>query len=536
MKDAGYFTFNSGKDDYNFHYNRQALYDVGNEEDYKPGMNGWQGNHAIDYMTVTDYVWNTRKDKNQPWFDIADYVANAGDWRAGFNTLPSIIDGGGEVFTLDADVTIPKGLKFQNMVLQFDGAQLTLGDDASGTSNTNSWIFDGFEGVWVGDTDYAKAMIYLPKSSHSVFTQTCKINAGTGSARARYGVYAGRYYAYGCYFGGSYRGGDCSIRVGREQDQTSNVFAPLICARSRVVNALFCNPKGLAINGNIEHSEDGGLALAITSQTNGSSSIAEAIEISAGYAFENSDGSASSDGKKAVTIGHDLPNSEGWDQAGVITSGTGAQCIYIHDMYMRTNYVETFFQIAAFGLMEIKRINWGGTPTGSNPQKLAEFSGTCTDIEINQCRNTTTGAISPVFSSTGTNPIMISLQMGTNTPSLYGNTTAGTFTYSDLQGRRTVNRNMVTQMVNIAWSAKSGATGDARISIPSSLMPITGWTATVAVTATGCNGAVEGKIFPGTNIIILTKAGTTTPVDASTDLQSSGSIRCAVTFYQDFKS
>jgi len=68
MKQAGYFTFNSGKDDYNFHYNRRELYDVGTKEDYEAGMNGWQGNFAVDYMTVKDYVWNARADKNQPWF------------------------------------------------------------------------------------------------------------------------------------------------------------------------------------------------------------------------------------------------------------------------------------------------------------------------------------------------------------------------------------------------------------------------------------------------------------------------------------
>jgi len=68
MKEAGYFTFNSGKDDYNFDYDRRGMYDVGTKEDYVAGMNGWQGNMAIDYMTITDYVWNARKDKNQPWF------------------------------------------------------------------------------------------------------------------------------------------------------------------------------------------------------------------------------------------------------------------------------------------------------------------------------------------------------------------------------------------------------------------------------------------------------------------------------------
>jgi len=81
MKEAGYFTFNSGKDDYNFHYDRTALYDVGNKDDYKPGMNGWQGNHGIDYMTVTDYVWNARQDKSQPWFGQVQIMGGKRDFK-----------------------------------------------------------------------------------------------------------------------------------------------------------------------------------------------------------------------------------------------------------------------------------------------------------------------------------------------------------------------------------------------------------------------------------------------------------------------
>ncbi|WP_152285633.1 sulfatase family protein [Flavicella marina] len=68
MKEAGYFTFNSGKDDYNFHYDRRAMYDTGTKEDYVAGMNGWQGNFAVDYMSYTVGNWGDRKDKNQPWF------------------------------------------------------------------------------------------------------------------------------------------------------------------------------------------------------------------------------------------------------------------------------------------------------------------------------------------------------------------------------------------------------------------------------------------------------------------------------------
>lgn len=68
MREAGYFTFNGGKDDYNFHYNRHDLYMVGSQPDYVPGMNGWQGNRAEHFLSFTKNHWGARPDKSQPWF------------------------------------------------------------------------------------------------------------------------------------------------------------------------------------------------------------------------------------------------------------------------------------------------------------------------------------------------------------------------------------------------------------------------------------------------------------------------------------
>lgn len=68
MRNAGYFTFNSGKDDYNFHYDRRQLYDVGTKDSYLPGMNGWQGNFARHSGSFTEDTWTARADKDQPWF------------------------------------------------------------------------------------------------------------------------------------------------------------------------------------------------------------------------------------------------------------------------------------------------------------------------------------------------------------------------------------------------------------------------------------------------------------------------------------
>ena len=56
FKKAGYFTFNSGKDDYNFSYNRKDLY----EGDYLV--------HPLYGKSGVPIDWNARKDKNQPFF------------------------------------------------------------------------------------------------------------------------------------------------------------------------------------------------------------------------------------------------------------------------------------------------------------------------------------------------------------------------------------------------------------------------------------------------------------------------------------
>lgn len=68
LRDAGYFTFNSGKDDYNFHYDRRSLYSVGTKSNYTFGMNGWQGNRSRYLGLSTEDTWNARKETDRPWF------------------------------------------------------------------------------------------------------------------------------------------------------------------------------------------------------------------------------------------------------------------------------------------------------------------------------------------------------------------------------------------------------------------------------------------------------------------------------------
>ena len=79
MRAQGYFTFNSGKDDYNFHYDRRNLYDVGTKGDYVAGMNGWQGNRAEHWKSYTKDVWGARTDKSRPWFGQIQIDGGKGD-------------------------------------------------------------------------------------------------------------------------------------------------------------------------------------------------------------------------------------------------------------------------------------------------------------------------------------------------------------------------------------------------------------------------------------------------------------------------
>lgn len=81
MRDAGYFTFNQGKDDYNFHYDRESLYSVGSEEKYEAGMNGWQGNKASNHKDFNSNTWASRPDKSQPWFGQITLWGGKGDRR-----------------------------------------------------------------------------------------------------------------------------------------------------------------------------------------------------------------------------------------------------------------------------------------------------------------------------------------------------------------------------------------------------------------------------------------------------------------------
>jgi arylsulfatase A-like enzyme len=81
LKKSGYFTFNNGKDDYNFHYDRRKLYDVGTKADYVEGMNGWQGNRPKHWKSFTKDVWSSEERRGRPWFGQIQIDGGKGDKR-----------------------------------------------------------------------------------------------------------------------------------------------------------------------------------------------------------------------------------------------------------------------------------------------------------------------------------------------------------------------------------------------------------------------------------------------------------------------
>ncbi|MEN8694587.1 MAG: sulfatase [Akkermansiaceae bacterium] len=92
MRESGYFTFNCGKDDYNFHYDRRTLYTIGTDPKYKVGMNGWQGNKDPNFKDWTQSTWRGQKDKDRPWFGqmmIWGGKANARHVRKGHLLQPN---------------------------------------------------------------------------------------------------------------------------------------------------------------------------------------------------------------------------------------------------------------------------------------------------------------------------------------------------------------------------------------------------------------------------------------------------------------
>lgn len=204
------------------------------------------------------------------------------------------------------------------------------------------------------------ALLYVPRVFAASFLNV-SVNAGRGSHRTRYGAYFARHRGWSCdIIGGRYRGGKIPLRVGRESDHTGWKIHPTDVGHGSVTNLLGCNLKGATIQGRIEHS-DGPLNITLTSQTNGSGDVLDAVTISNGYAYNTSNaafGVGWQPENNIIQIGHDVPGTEGFDGAGVITSGPAADSISLVDSYAVSEHAATAVRARVLHGLRIEGLKW----------------------------------------------------------------------------------------------------------------------------------------------------------------------------------
>ncbi|MGG7567241.1 hypothetical protein ACQ5SO_13905 [Rhodovulum sp. DZ06] len=452
-----------------------------------------------------------------------------GGWRSGFAVSPDIVDGRGAVFTLSGNVTIPEGVHLHNMKILSDRCTLQLG--TTGTLPRNRFHLTAVEMVFIGTSDYSGAMLEIPNSAFSVIDETCNFDGGRGAARARYAVYLGREYGFGLSVTGGFRGGDCAIRIGRAEDQTSLVFEPQICDHGRFYNAIICNPKGARIKGDFEH-VDGAISLAITSGTNGSPDTAEAIDISTGYSYNNS-ASSGGNADTVVLIGKDLPNTFNWDGTGANITSTPntAKMINIHDMYMPSDHVDTCFDINALYGVNIERITWGDS---AGQQVFARFSGECQETRLRSCRRQSDGLTVPPVISTAPNRILFSRSKLPFQPELSGVSTTAVLTLDVRQASVSLSDGEAHFTGWFQWSATTGGPQELRIALPDGFPPAENIRHAAAISTVGWSGVVQGYIAPGTDYIVLTDV--TGQRLTLNDLPAGGQIHFSVNYPIDIAS
>lgn len=466
--------------------------------------------------------------------NIASQVAG-GTWPVGFLEVPRIIDGEGLTYLVSASVQLGGNVELQNMTLLLDECTLTLGaPSGAAPSAPRVHLTNGFSAIFAGDADYAAGLVEMPRGCGCVVDETCAFDGGLGVNRARYGLYAGETSLWGSTFRGSYRGGECALRIGSESDHTSNVVEPAVVDHARVVGVLLCNPKNVTVKADMENMDGDAPVLAITSETNGSNDVAEGVEIRNGYAFNACADALSSDGNAAILIGHDVPGTEGWDGPGVITSTASARMIEISDMYVVSNHAEIGLKIAAGFGVTIERVTWGGAPTGANPQVMAEFSGVCASTRVRSCRNQNTGVTTPVYRSTASQRILAGREPAAFQPALVSSTGGDpTPTYSTREGLVQVIDGMATLTCHLAWSAISGGSGNAQVSIPAAVLPVAPWRAAAAAASGDFTPPVQGIVFSdGVAAIKLLDAGLSTFLPVGS-LPATGSLHFTVSFPVD---
>jgi hypothetical protein len=536
-------------------------------------LTGYTGGAAAGHIQTDDGSWwrlasrpiSPRMfgdDDDAAFAAVGQFIAAeaaAGRWRYGFLVGPDEVDLRGQTYTLTAPAawlaaTLANGVV---NVAHNTGHGLTLGVDSAPQSEVWAQATRrGFSMNYTGVADSDYALLYIPKTAATYIDPTCSFNAGvdvTGPyivPRARYGVYMGRYYAFLCTLLGGFRGGQCALRVGRENDQTSNTLMPTVLDRAKVANAILCNWKGGKVKLDGEHSQ-GPINVAFTSKTNGSTTAAEGVSIEDGYQYNaNVGGAAAFSGSVGVLIGKDVAGTLGWDDpSDVITSDRapgGARSNYtarnfkIRTTYTVSDHVEFAYDVAGLDGFDFELITWGGSGA-SGAQYFARFAGPCEETRIRCTANQNLGDTVPAIDISGlTTDAIPMLSKGNIVFSnlLVGATTPGVLDYTGgrQDGRAAVVDNMAHVTISAVWTAITTPPAGAitATGVPALLTPAADGHTGVMPYQRGFQAAtagllVQAEVVDGSPDVRLTVAGTNTPVDAA-DLAAAGGLKFTISF------
>lgn len=375
------------------------------------------------------------------WDIMFTNLATQSDFTSITNT-PRMINLKGKTYTLLRTHQLDAHFGICNGTIYMNGGNIIMGDDAG--TKTRRHALRNLHVEYIGTTAFNNPLISMARAYNTV-VENCNFFAGLTN-RARYGLYIGTTRAWGIKVsGGEYYGGLIPLRIGSTGDHTGIwIGGGITCHHGKVANLLLCNPAGFFIGGcNIEHSENNGIGLGITTNTNGSSNPAHAGIIEGVYFYNNGNGTTGTPNiPGAILIGYDIPNTTDWDNTGsLITSGS----VNAHSISIKNCYIVSPKQTRAikvkglFGIcIEDNKYSVTSTETIG-----FTFEGTCANSRCARNRNQGTGEVDLFEYSASTNPIL-SEKKGGYTPVLSGEVTAGANSYSSRGGYYSIADGMCT--------------------------------------------------------------------------------------------
>ena len=474
-------------------------------------------------------------DDSDTFLKIRSYVEQSSLWRSGYMVTPSTLDLRDRTYALEQPIWIRTAVRMVNgrFLLRESALQgdygIRLGEATAGTSYKQ--VLENVE--FVADTltaDCPAALLEIPRCFGGRFVNVMCMAGRPEEKCARYGFFLGGSKGWSLTIeGGRYYGGLCPLRIGRTSDHTGLVVMPEIVEQGRLCNLMLCNPKGAKVVGRIEHSW-GRFNIVITSTTNGSPDIADNITIEDGYLFNDSQGVGLLAGNCQILAGHDVPGTEGWDQAGPITSG-GVNGLHLRNLYAVSANVQSNFRLNLFRDCLIENVKWlargrlavlgvsgvfqagetivgglsgatgvvrsfagqtlqldtaagsfqnGETLTGASSgatavanttdylkPRMAEFSGSCVDVWMRTVVNQSTGQITPSFSSSSPRTINVDAATAAFTPVLRGANAAGSYTASASGGSQRISGSLAHFVGHVSWTGASGSQGAISLALPS---------------------------------------------------------------------